>query len=324
MKNVLTILLISINLEGFGQIELVQNGDFEVYSVLPDFLNQLDRADGWFNPMFEGCVWSTDSCSTPDYFHLQGTGLAQLPNNFFASVQPYEGSGIGGVAAIVNWGGREFGYTQFNGSMIIGGRYQLSLFITNGVPNLGGDSGTGWGLDGFGVGLSTNEPVQYHYAMPPPAVATTFTIDTVFFSEDWVEYSVVVIADSAYQYLTIGNFKEGENEMVQYYPEQSMFDVAYYFIDDVSVIRLDTANSVYEWQEATHTFSQTAEQITIGLDEHARGATATLYDMSGRETGKANGQGRLLNLPLGNLPKGIYALQLQTAAGTVSRKVVIP
>lgn len=305
-----------------AQVEYMPNGGFEQYSELPDFVGQIDRSQSWFNPMFEECVWSVDSCSTSDFFHLQGIDFGSLSNNPFASVQPYEGLGIAGLAAIVNWGGKEFISSQFSTPMVHGGRYKLSMFISNGIPNV--ENGTGWGLDDLGIGLSTQEPIQYHYATSPPASVTVFTIDTVFFSENWVEHSIIFIADSNYQYLTIGNFKEGENEMVPFYPENSMFDVAYYFIDNVSVIRLDTANSVYEWQEAVRSFSQSAEQIGIGLNAQVRNATAMLYDMAGRETGRANGNGSSLSLPIGHLPKGIYALRLQTDVGAVSRKVVIP
>lgn len=228
------------------------------------------------------------------------------------------------MAALVNWGGKEYATTQLTDPMAMGGRYQVQLFISNGIPNLNGDSGTGWGLDGFGIGLSTHEPVQYNYAMVPPTAVTTITIDTVLFKEEWVEYSAIVLADSNYQYLTIGNFKEAENEMVQFYPESSMFNTAYYFIDDVSVIRLDTADAVFEWEDGVSAFSQDDDQVRLVLDGRVRNASVLLYDMAGREVGHTTGNGNALTLSIGLLPKGVYILRLQSNMGIASRKFVIP
>lgn len=307
----------------FGQTIIV-NGGFEQYDCLPNDFTQIECATGWSNPVSQSCNTSQgDVCATPDYYHISGMGYGQLPNTNAARIFPYEGNAVAGLIAWNALGVREYLTYSLDIEIIPAVRYLVQFHTSNGVTNEQSTFGAGWGIDGFGLALSTIKPVQPDF--DTLSIRALFTIDSILFSSTWMKHSFQFTSDSSYRYLTIGNFNSNTATSAQeIVMTNAIGNTAYYFIDDVSIVRLDTVNSVYEWEDAVRTFSQTDEKISIGFDERIRKSTALLYDMAGRRVGNAQGNGRSLSLSISHLPKGIYALQLQTDVGMVSRKVVIP
>lgn len=64
---------------------LVPNNGFETYSALPTGVAQTNLSTGWTSGTGSG---------SPDYFHTSGSGLVQLPNAYFGTVNPYAGNAL--------------------------------------------------------------------------------------------------------------------------------------------------------------------------------------------------------------------------------------
>jgi PKD repeat protein len=201
---------------------IVPNPGFEIYSALPTSVAQLNLCIGW-NSCYGG--------GSPDYFHYNGTGLVKLPNCFIGTVNAHSDSAIVGAAL---WyyspaSYREYIATKLAAPMVIGQTYNVSFYITNGVT-----SGTygGGGIDQVSVLFSMDSLFQP--GTGPINRTPQYTNGTVFYSHTWQLMSFNYVADSAYQYITIGNFKNDAGTIYQQFDTCTAYG-AYYFFDDINV-----------------------------------------------------------------------------------------
>ena len=197
---------------------LVPNGDFEEYTHLPDGLDRLNYCVGWLNPNYG---------SSPDYFHTLGSGAITLPNTLLATVYPFSGKAIAGIHLTTPNNYREYIACKLISKLIVGKQYSFSFAYTNGGSNI--DYGAG--SDHFGVHFSKNLPISYSGNELPGS--PQLEIDGVCWDTNWRVVSFTFIADSAYQYLTIGNFHQDNqtiviNEITSIHPNDT-----YYFIDRI-------------------------------------------------------------------------------------------
>ena len=214
---------------------LVFNGDFEEldpqYGLFPTQSGQIYYCDGWRSPNF----------SSPDYYHIYGLGDSQLPNCFWAYVTPFSGNAIAGIATngrVIGNNYREYLRCELTAPLIVGKQYTLSFALTNGFSN----QIDGHASDHFGFLFST----VYTWTSTESVLDWTPQIEIpgVVWDTVWREYSFDFIPDSAYTFLTIGNFfLDYETTIVFVQPSanpSSFFQngkEVYYFIDDIELIR---------------------------------------------------------------------------------------
>lgn len=303
---------------------LVLNGGFENYTCLPSNLGMLECAQDWFNPLYEGCQ-IPDICPSPDFLHVQSTGWATLPSNIIANVNPFEGEGISGFIGWNSASIREYISCQLYYPLVVGGRYLVRFQMTNGNAN-NTESGSGWGVSNIGIAFTTAQPIQSSHLNL--SIEPHFNLDTVWYSNVWEEISFILFPDSSYLHLTIGNFySDLDTDSFQFVQNTvTDFHNAHYFIDNVSVTRLDSTSSVFETPSIVDQIRQDQDNITICLTIQKAGHTAvSLYDMTGKQAANYNTQGqKTVMLPIGYLSKGIYILNVETPQGSARRKVIIP
>ncbi len=200
---------------------LAVNPGFEQNTGIPSGAAQWNLATGWSNCGGGG---------SPDYAHVLGTGLAALPNNYFATVSPNGGDAIMGfILWHTSYLFREYLSTPLTSPLTIGQTYNVSFYLTNGVHN--GNYG-GFAVDQVGVVFSTSQLTQN--ASDNIAVTPHYVYPGPFQNSAWQLVSFQFIADSAYQFITFGNFADDLATDTTYYAT-SGFPAAYYFIDDVAV-----------------------------------------------------------------------------------------
>ncbi|CAN5692229.1 hypothetical protein BH11BAC1_BH11BAC1_13670 [soil metagenome] len=220
MKKLIFILTFFIFLKCPAQ-NLAFNPGLEQNTGFPTNATQWNLAIGWSN---------CNGGGSPDYAHTSGTGLAALPNNYFATVSPHSGDAIMGL---ILWHSgqvfREYVSTSLTSPLTIGQTYTVSFYFTNGVHN--GNYG-GYAVDQLGAVLSTTQltqPGSANISVTPHYTYPGFFLDTA-----WQLVSFQLLADSAYEYITVGNFTDDFVTDTMYYAS-SGFQAAYYFIDDVDV-----------------------------------------------------------------------------------------
>ena len=197
---------------------LVNNGSFEQNTSIPINGGSVPLTVTWQN-----------AGGSPDYFHTQApvNSPVTLPNSWQAQLNPYHGQAVLGMYAYISNGLREYVRTQLNTPMQPGQMYRLSFAITRGNVTFSFALTAG---DGFGALLSTYPPASGFGNIP---AVPQWELNQLFTSPTWVKTTVDIWPDSAYEYLTFGNFNDNANTNV--YPPGVPGSI-YMFLDSVALV----------------------------------------------------------------------------------------
>jgi len=200
---------------------LVPNGGFEMFSVLPNNFGQTNRATGW-NNVNGTYVAPPSSFASPDFYHTGGS----VPNAF-GQIAPFSGNAQMGFATFVFFipGFREYISTTLVSPLVPGTQYQVSFALTNG--NNGDYSKS---TNNIGVCFSPS-PLFQLVNQPIPAVPQVEITTVVYHPNFWQTYTFFYTATSAFTRITIGNFRDDANTLQGFGGASG----AYYFIDEVVV-----------------------------------------------------------------------------------------
>ncbi len=219
---------------GQGQCtNLVPNGSFEIFSALPDDDCDWFLATGWTNAATSSECNSSNG--SPDYYHeLSPGGFAStLPNNFYATINPFEGQAVMGLAGYLTFSGnvREYLGIELTCPLVPGTTYELQFQITAGSPN-----GNGFFTDGWAVALTENPLLQPTGTNGPiTAVTPQFVVGGVVSSAGWQAVSFTFTATEAARYLTFGNFLTDAQQTRTQSGASVAFALAYVFVDAFSL-----------------------------------------------------------------------------------------
>lgn len=210
-----------------AQTNLVPNFSFEDTIGCPTATNQLYLAPPWVS------INSSDyfnNCNSSGYGANSNIAGGETPKtgNAFAGFQAYAPS------AII----REYVQIQLSSPLVIGKKYCVSFYV-----NLSDSSK--YGCNNLGACISTtatNTP-------PGTVLPCGFLVaneDTILINKTgWHLIDSTFIADSAYKYLSIGNFFDNSATQDTFLNGPTPFiDGAYYFVDDVSLLCCDCEPSV--------------------------------------------------------------------------------
>jgi hypothetical protein len=211
----------------WGQ-NIVPNPGFEEYYSLPSNQSDINKLKEWYSP-FQGLALKPNP--TPNFLHILGNGDVKLPDSWFGYVWPHQGKGVVGLVMYLrpleNF--REYLSVKLSSPMEKNKRYNINLYVTNGRSNQYGS----YYIKNIGILLSCNPIYQNKYY--PISQVPTIECDSLVYSLKWHKISFNdFLADSNYQYLTIGNFQTDENT-IKSRRNNIGNEFAYYFIDDISV-----------------------------------------------------------------------------------------
>ncbi len=208
---------------------IVNNPGFETYTSIPNNWNEINRATGWSN--CNGNYINQGSWGSPDYLSLIGTGVAQLPCGYLTCSNPHTGNGVGGFTTYngyyANYG--EYLRTYLTSPMIVGKIYNVSFYLTMGTNNQ-----CKYVTNNIGMAFSVDSTWQVTGNNKLPYVPQ-INVNTVVDSTSWKKYSFTYTADSAYKYLTIGNFFSDGNTTLVVSNANSSYPYTYYMVDDINV-----------------------------------------------------------------------------------------
>ena len=235
---------------------LVNNPGFESYSALPATYGQYNLAIGWENCSGGG---------TPDYFNTAGTvGLyfgTNLPHtgDGMCGFCPYHGSSVSGF--------REYLSTALSSPMVAGQTYSVSFWLASGI-----NGGYGYGCNNVGVAFSSGPLTQS--GTGPILINPQIEITTVFYDTVWTQFSFQYTATSAFDYFTIGNFRDDANTTAMQFGVP--YDGVYYFVDDITV-EISNQPPVAIFNAANHICPGTCTNFT----NLSQNATSFLWTFAG-------------------------------------------
>lgn len=320
-----SIIINSASIISVAQINLVPNFSFEQYDTCPNSQDQIQYAIGWST--------YSDVFSTPDYYNSCSSGFFNVPNG--AGGYQMAHRNCSAYAGLVTWGSsgndREHIGIQLNQPLIIGQKYFVSFYTVMGEVILGGNH---YGMPSNGIGMRFSS-VSYNPGTPCPIdnFAHLYSPTIINDSINWIRISGSIIADSAYQYLILGNFFDDANTDTMQYSCGSCFNSeSYYFIEDIcvstdsllcnggidvlscAVFVLDTISN-----EKVSVFPNPAYNFITVLSQNNFRAEILLCDVFGKVvySEKVNSANNL-KINLSSFSSGIYVLKIVDESEKIS------
>jgi len=305
-KLILTILtLFFITSITIGQ-NIVINSSFEDTVYCPDISTSIEYSQGWSS--YQG---------TPDYFNTCSTDPNySVPNNGWGIQNSFSGNAYAGFWAYYHPhspNGREFIGRELATPMIIGQNYFISInFSLSDLANCA--------INNIGICFST-EP--HSWISSPDSINNSpqfYTNNIIIDKVNWTTISGWFTADSAYQFMAIGNyFNDDLTDTIILDTPQFYGYGAYYFVDDIC-ISVDSTTcpqyaNIIELSDKNNykIFPNPANQFALleFLNSKNENYTFELYDINGQLLRVIEGiKTNKLKVERQNLEKGMYFFKL--------------
>jgi len=316
MMRVFIGILIFLPMLCMAQENLVPNPSFEEYTDCPT---------GWTHDWSRVVGWSNGNVSSPDYYHVCGLTLPSspitgVPENAHGSQWPRSGDGYMGLYGVqmgnAEW--REYMQVELTEPLFYRIRYAVSFYVSL-------SEGSRYAISTLGAHLavdaiSSNDLLALDaepQILPDPLQPITDTTGWVLVTDTFVS------AEGGEKYLTIGNFfSDVESDTVFFNPKPPLGNrFAYYYIDDVSVVALDSVPSGIEEQEAFDfsIFPNPATEI-LNVKSTRHLVQVRLLDMMGRTVLVENMAANKFSVNLSGIPQGVYMLEATDAKGRRATK----
>lgn len=294
------------------------NGSFENYTTCPNSTSQLSYTGNW---MFVGA-------STDFYNACSPQGNMSVPSNIYGYQDGYDGSGyIGMIAYAVGDFQQENAFREPAGTYLtqpltIGQKYYLSFKAALTINNFE----SGGACNKLGAKLST---VAYSNSNPTPVdnFAHVYTDSIITDTVNWTIISGSFIADSAYSFISIGNFFDSLNTQYTDFNGLWYTETAYYYFDD---IRLSTdSNFVLSVNQKNDSYSvifsvypnPASDFVNLTFEDNEV-HTVVIYNSIGEVVlMKSLKQQSTLNIS--TLSRGIYYIQTSYNNKFISEKLII-
>jgi OOP family OmpA-OmpF porin len=320
MRAIIIIGLLLAADKGFSQEpNLVPNGGFEEYyecptQISPPFVpSEVDKLLHWYNP----------TTGTPDYFNLCANemnpyvGIPAMDCNVNMT-----NSGDGMIGLIVysrSGNGREYVSNKLKETLIYGCTYRVKMHISkscNVAP----------AIKSIGMHFSSQPVYSDTGSFPLLPVAPQIIGPGIEFMQEsglWYNFDALYVASGAESFLTIGNFSTDEDTDV--INDTSIISgIAYYFIDDVSVRRIELPNGVKDSEMYGFDIYPNPATTTVAISHNSnrRINTVAINDLSGRDLQSHGGAVR--EIDVSGLNIGVYMVRAQFENGAVAvRKLVV-
>lgn len=265
----------------------------------------LEIAYPWFNP----------NTATSDFISIYFNC-----GDHYYNQNPRTGSAYAGIFGwLVQT--REYLEVKLDSSLQQGIKYCLSFYISR-------NEGCSGATDKIGAYFSNDSLLSNSpYNIPvQPQIETTAGVlisDTM----NWIQISGEFIAQGGESFLTIGNFRDTANCLWQILDSNNFVcSHAYYYIDDVSLYRCDSVNSIDEINFPNiFDIYYTDDYIQIKMNTNIPQAIFQITDVQGKEVRSANvsKDDNIYEISKNSMSKGLYLFNLKSANHKYTRKFVV-
>ncbi|MCB0695742.1 MAG: gliding motility-associated C-terminal domain-containing protein [Chitinophagaceae bacterium] len=277
---------------------LVPNPSFETYKTCPNNISGLEYSpgyvsfptvQGWVNPMSSGSADYFNTCATQSsYVSIPGNAFGyQLPRtgNAYIGMIAWEGSNQGGNMVNVF---AEYVQCKLNQPMVAGTSYCVTFYVNNGVSPA---TYNYVGIDKIGVNFSATKATQstgFTMALANSVISQPgkFLSDT----SGWIRINAIYKATGGEEWMTMGWFNNGSAP--NFLPVQPQVPNprdnyrCYLFIDDVSVEKMSTVDTLFTSQDSIACTPDTVFTMTLNSNaqlgdyQWSNGATVEKINIS--------------------------------------------
>ncbi len=313
----LSFFLVAVLHFGLSAQNLVPNPSFEDTVSCPYDLTLIDYAQGWSSYRI-----------TPDYFNACCQNpMAGVPRNEWGYQFPASGNAYIGIETWAAGFGpnlMEIAGCQLSTPLVIGTKYYLSMKVCRTEKNIIATNNIGISFSTVPYNQTDTVPINNTSAIKASSIITDTT--------NWVLVKGTFVADSAYDYVMVGNFYDDQHTDTVSIPTDTtnlgwlLFEAIYY-VDDVCV-SLDSS-TCFDWN-VVETFSNSDFNIypnpasnKIYFNNNTQNEfDCSLINMLGELVGtypsiSAN------SIDVSTIPEGIYLLQLKFRNQLIQKKQII-
>jgi hypothetical protein len=288
---------------------LVPNSSFESNT-------NCDTAVGWISP----------TLGTPDYLNVCNPGIHGVPSNYWGYENTQSGDAYMGIiiknsgSGTIEW--REYIQTPLINPLIVGTKYFLSIYLSL------ADDESQYGSDAIGALFSTT-PISrsdhFHFTQAPQLLNQTGNF--IINKNGWVQIAMSFIADSTYNYITIGNFFDDAN--TAYVPVSGgNLPRAYFYMDDIclssdSALCISTVgiNEVKNNDEVILFPNPFTDKINITAKRNEL-IEFVLYDLISRKIFNQSFTNST-SINTEQLTKGVYLYEVRNKNGVIKKGKVV-
>lgn len=311
MRNLLGTLILWLLWISYAKSQnLVPNSSFEDTISCPTSISQFNKVQFWVNP----------TQASPDYFNACDPNPynANVPYTAFGFQNARTGSGIAGFytggPCLSPSGAREYIQIAFTNTLTAGKEYYTSFYV-----NL--SDWARFATSKIGAYISASAPTRSDMlninATPQIENTQGFVTDTL----NWTLISGTYTAQGGEKYITIGNFYDEINtDTLNMGLGSSGFSCHYYFIDDVSVIDVESLGISPEIEKALKVYPVPCSTL-LNIETRLYGI-GKLVDILGKEIKTFSVEGDQTVNVVDLLP-GVYFLHLNTEKGNFTRKIIV-
>lgn len=302
------IILLFVFKTGHGQ-NLVPNPSFEDTVHCPGTPSELYDTQYWINP----------TAASPDYFNACCTivGAVGVPSNGFGSQTAYNGVAYAGFYAYntVEKNYKEYIQIALSDSLIANNKYYISFYVSLGdysqyaVATLGAYLSKTTISSSNETTLTYTPQVQYQNNVP------------ISDKTNWTLVSDTIVAQGGEKYITIGNFKSDSLSDTLYLGFSTSANVAYYYIDAVSVIDVATMGMQTINRQLTFKISPNPSSGSISIAGKVNIDELKVSDMLGQIVYEA--KPNTINTTLTLTDVGVYFITLTSGTETSTKKVIV-
>ncbi len=295
---------------------IVPNSDFEIYSSCPWTISQINLATPWNTPTLLG---------SPDYFNACAGGGVSVPINGVGYQTDHSGGGAyGGFFAFQRFSTnfREYIQVELTDTIIKDIPYKVSFYVT-----LADD--LGYAVSSIGMffshtAISRNDGQRFDtipQVINPPGQPLTS-------KENWMLITDTFISNvGGEKYITIGNFNDDSvSDTVALNDSSSQWWNSYYYIDDVSVVAIDTTIGINEVENVKFEIypNPAKEKLMVELAEGRVQITAIkFFDVTGREVLTYLMTTQKESIDVSGFAAGVYTAVLMEGGEVVGRRKII-
>lgn len=256
---------------GLGAQNLVLNPSFETYTACPNSASQLSKSSFWYG---------TNGSS--DYFNSCAPSVVNVPNTIYGYQTARTGNAYAGGYFINGYGSNYREYVQntwFSVPLVSNNCYFIKFYVSCASKVIN------FACNNIAAQLSVLGYTTNFTGFP----ATTYTPQIYLIhnpiitdSLNWIEIGGIYTATGGENHITIGNFKNDANTDTVRTGYGTINNVAYYFIDDVSVEQITAPT----WQ-LRDTMILVGDSVLIG--PLYSGLPCTWFNMGGNQIGTGSG-----------------------------------
>lgn len=318
MNRLTSILIFILSLNNVkAQNNIVNNPSFEENNICPNYISNALNFGHIIN-----C--SNPSIGTPDYYNscyqnfpFAGSGVPQNVGGyqFAKSGVAYVGFGlwINNVSAV------EYIQMKFSESLKSNHHYTFECYLSRANKVRYAVSNFGAYFSNDSVSMPTVDILPFTPQINNPA-GNYFT-DTL----NWMPFTGTYLAQGGEKYVILGNFNPASqpiDTLYQYYGDASYSNWAYYYIDDVSLIDLDSALTVKENEAKAQVevFPNPATGV-LNVKLYAPYLQYHIADLKGTTLIQNYiGNQTQIQIDIDELPRGFYVINLINKQGYITRE----